>query len=133
MIEELFIQTEGKNQFKDITHDVQAAVDKSKLMSGVCFVFVTHTTAGITINENADPSVRSDIMKKLTDLIPRDAGYDHSEGNADAHIKASLMGFSVTLPVEAGDLILGEWQGIFLCEFDGPRERKVLVKIVESM
>ncbi|MFH1074623.1 MAG: secondary thiamine-phosphate synthase enzyme YjbQ [Candidatus Firestonebacteria bacterium] len=133
MIEEINIKTIGKNQFQDITAEVQAAVDKSKLMNGVCYVFVMHTTAGITINENADPAVRSDIIKKLSDIIPPDAGYEHSEGNSDAHIKASMMGFSAVFPVEAGELVLGEWQGIYLCEFDGPRERSVLVKLIQGL
>ena len=132
MIEEIFIDTTEKNEFKNITDDVQNVLDKTKMMSGICYVFVTHTTAGITINENGDPAVRSDIIKKLSDIVPPDAGYEHAEGNSDAHIKASMMGFSVILPVEAGELVLGAWQGIYLCEFDGPRERKILVKIVES-
>ena len=132
MIEEISISTTERAQFKDITAAVQEAVDKSKLMSGVCYVFVKHTTAGITINENADPAVREDIIRKLEDIVPPDAGYQHSEGNSDSHIKASLMGFSIALPIEAGELVLGEWQGIYLCEFDGPRERSVLVKLIQS-
>ena len=130
MLCELKVATAERNQFKDITCEVQKAVTSSGVKSGVCYIFVTHTTAGITINENADPDVRADMLMKLSELVQKDRRFSHSEGNSDAHIKASLMGFSVTVPVEKGKLLLGIWQGIYFCEFDGPRSRKVLIKIV---
>lgn len=117
----------------DITDKVQLLVSKSGVSSGVCFVFIPHTTAGITINENADPSVRSDIEQELESIVPFEHGYSHSEGNSAAHIKASLMGFSVTLLIESGRLQLGTWQGIYFAEFDGPRTRKVWVKILANV
>lgn len=116
----------------DITHLVQKAVSEAKIKSGLCTVYVPHTTAGVTINENADPSVRSDIIKELNKIIPFDDNYAHLEGNAAAHIKSTLTGCSETLLVEGGSLVLGTWQGIYFCEFDGPRNRKVMVKLVEG-
>lgn len=132
MIYEISVNTSSRVQFKDITNEVEKIVSRSKIKDGVCIIFVSHTTAGITINENADPSVRSDIINKLNEIIPANDGYEHSEGNSDAHIKASLMGFSQTILVENGSLVLGTWQGIYFCEFDGPRNRKVLIKIILS-
>lgn len=112
----------------DITPSVQKEISKTGVKDGFCVVYVPHTTAGITINEGADPAVCYDIIKKLNELAPAGAGYRHTEGNADSHIKASLMGSSVTVMVENGRLVLGTWQNIFFCEFDGPRSRKVYVK-----
>ena len=109
----------------DITPSVQKEVSEAALTDGICVVYVPHTTAGITINEGADPAVCRDIIKKFNDLAPRDAGYHHMEGNSDSHIKASITGSSVTVLVERGHLVLGTWQKIFFCEFDGPRSRKV--------
>jgi secondary thiamine-phosphate synthase enzyme len=109
----------------DITSHVEHALDTT--VNGTVTVFVPHTTAGITINENSDPDVIRDILKKLEEMVPKDDGYKHSEGNSDAHIKASLMGSSVQVIAKDGKLVLGTWQGIFLCEFDGPRMRKVLM------
>ena len=109
----------------DITAQVEREVSASGAEEGICVIFVPHTTAGITINENADPSVQADIQSVLSRLVPDGAGYNHLEGNADSHIKASLMGSSVCVPVEGGSLRLGTWQGIFFCEFDGPRQRKI--------
>jgi secondary thiamine-phosphate synthase enzyme len=114
---------------EDITSLVQKEVSRSGLQDGVCLVYVPHTTAGITINEGADPAVCRDMVAKLNELVPRDAGYRHTEGNADSHIKASLVGSSVSVIVENGRLLLGTWQKIFFCEFDGPRSRKVYIKI----
>jgi len=114
----------------DITSQVVDKIPSSRVKSGMCFVYVPHTTAGITINENADPTVRSDILMELDKRIPFEDGYQHTEGNSAAHIKASLMGCCVGIPLEKGQLILGTWQGIYLCEFDGPRTRRVHVKIV---
>jgi secondary thiamine-phosphate synthase enzyme len=123
------VATRAHAQFVDITAEVQAAVRESGVHSGVAHVFVPHTTAGITINENADPSVVADIIAALERAVPEDAAYRHSEGNSPAHVKASLMGSCQTVPVEQGKLILGTWQGIYLCEFDGPRTRRVIVKV----
>ena len=99
------------------------------MQSGVCYVFAPHTTAGLTLNENWDPSVRADMLMELDKIVPWDDNYRHSEGNSAAHIKASLMGFSQSILVEDGRLVLGSWQGIYLAEFDGPRRRRVLVKL----
>ncbi len=113
----------------DITAEVAKAVDETGVKNGLCCIYIPHTTAGITINENADPSVKADILNSLEQLVPADESYSHTEGNADSHIKASLMGSSASVIVEAGRLKLGTWQGIFLCEFDGPRRREVYVKV----
>jgi secondary thiamine-phosphate synthase enzyme len=110
---------------KDITALVQKEVSNRGVKEGICFVYVPHTTAGITINEGADPAVCQDIMAKLNEIVPKDAGYRHMEGNSDSHIKASLMGSSVAVIIERGRLVLGTWQKIYFCEFDGPRSRKV--------
>ena len=113
----------------DITSSVQKELTKAGTNDGICVVYVPHTTAGVTINEGADPDVCSDILAKLNELVPAHRGYRHTEGNADSHIKASLMGSSVSVIVENGRLVLGTWQKIFFCEFDGPRSRKVFVKL----
>lgn len=123
------IRTSRRSEFIDITAEVAQAVRESGVVDGVVTVFVPHTTAGVTINENADPSVVRDILSTLDKLVPAGAGYTHSEGNADSHIKASLMGSSVQVFVEGGRLALGTWQGIYFCEFDGPRTRHVWVKV----
>jgi secondary thiamine-phosphate synthase enzyme len=130
MIQELKVKTSLREEFIDITHEVARAVQKSKVVSGICHIFIPHTTAGITINENADPSVRKDILRKLNEIVPCNDGYEHTEGNSDSHIKASMMGFCQAVLVEEGALVLGTWQGIYFCEFDGPRSRKVIVKII---
>jgi len=114
----------------DITKDVAAAA--AGAAAGVCFVYTPHTTAAVTINENADPDVASDMVKGLDRIVPDDPGYDHAEGNSPAHIKSSLVGCSLTVLVERGRLLLGTWQGIYFCEFDGPRTRKVYVKVIEG-
>ncbi len=124
------VHTSSRCQFVNITADIQKVVESSQVVDGICTVFVPHTTAGITINENADPDVVTDILSTLKGMIPADGPYRHSEGNSDAHLKASLMGFSVTVFVENGTLLLGTWQGIFFCEFDGPRNRHVFVKVI---
>ena len=122
------VKTSSRIQMVDITASIQEEVMKSDITDGACLVYVPHTTAGITINEGADPSVCTDILTKLNELVPAGAGYRHMEGNADSHIKASLIGSSVSLIVENGRLLLGTWQKVFFCEFDGPRSRKVYVK-----
>lgn len=126
------VSTARRSQMVDITGSVREAVTKAGMKNGLCLVFVPHTTAGITINENADPNVAADMQAVLSRLVPAGAGYAHAEGNADAHVKASLMGSSVAVPVDNGDLALGTWQGIIFCEFDGPRRRKVWVETVKK-
>lgn len=114
----------------DITPLVQREVTRAGHPEGICVVYVPHTTAGITINEGADPAVCTDILSRLNEIVPPNAGYRHMEGNSDSHIKASLMGGSVSVIIEQGSLLLGTWQKIFFCEFDGPRTRNVFVKII---
>ncbi len=128
MVPTLSIRTSARSEMIDITSRVEEELRRSGLKDGVCFIFVPHTTAGITINENADPSVIADIQAALDELVPWEGPYSHLEGNAAAHIKSTLAGNSVTVLVESGHLKLGTWQGIFLCEFDGPRSRKVHIK-----
>jgi len=129
-VTELEVKTSSRTEFIDITDQVQKKIQKVGVSEGICYLFVPHTTAGITINENADPSVKADILMELNKLIPRDDPYTHLEGNAPAHVKASIIGSSETVFIKQGKLVLGTWQGIFLCEFDGPRTRKVLLKIL---
>ncbi len=131
-MEKISVKTNSRIELTDITDKVQAAVSKNRVKDGVCFVFCPHTTAGITINENADPSVRSDIINTLNKLVPENAGYAHAEGNSDSHIKSSLFGSTLTIFIEDGNLAFGSWQGIFLCESDGPRSREVWVKVLEE-
>ena len=121
------VKTRSRIEMVDITSLVQKEISNSKASDGLCLVYVPHTTAGITINEGADPAVCKDVMDKLNELVPANAGYRHMEGNADSHIKASLMGSSVHVMVENGHLVLGTWQKIFFCEFDGPRSRRAYV------
>ncbi|MBK7140962.1 MAG: YjbQ family protein [bacterium] len=130
MIHELSIQSKSRDEFIDITSRIQEIINSSGYPSGQLICFVPHTTAGITINENADPDVRRDLLHKLRQEIPQSDGYHHAEGNSDSHLKASLMGFSQTLLFERGRLVLGTWQGVYFCEFDGPRSRKLLVKVI---
>jgi secondary thiamine-phosphate synthase enzyme len=132
MIQTFQVRTSKHTEFIDITRFIQEAVQKTGVRDGVCMIFVPHTTAGITINENADPSVSQDILMELNKIVPFEDRYQHSEGNSPAHIKASLIGFSQTVFVESGKLVLGTWQGIFFCEFDGPRNRKVHVKVMKA-
>lgn len=116
----------------DITGEVQDIVSKSGVKNGICVIYIPHTTAGITINENADPDVVRDFLMETGKIVPLSDGYRHCEGNSAAHIKASMMGFSQTVIIEEGRLLLGTWQGIYFTEFDGPRMRKVHVKIIEG-
>ena len=132
-MEKISLKTNRRVELIDITEKIQAAVDKSKVNSGACFVFCPHTTAGLTINENADPSVKSDIIHTLNKLIPENAGYAHSEGNADSHLKSSLFGASLSIIVEENKLALGTWQAIYFCESDGPRTREVWVKVIGTV
>lgn len=125
----LEVKTRTRTELVDITSEIKKIVKEGQVKNGVCCLFIPHTTAGITINENADPSVRQDILRELDKVIPFEDNYSHGEGNAAAHIKASLVGFSATIFIEEGNLVLGTWQGIYFCEFDGPRIRKVLMKM----
>ncbi len=125
------VRTRERNQFVEITDQVRRAVERSGVRRGLCVVYCPHTTAAITINENADPDVVHDMLAWLNRAIPQQqADFRHAEGNSDSHIKASLVGSSATLLIDAGDLVLGRWQGVYFCEFDGPRTRKVHIKIM---
>jgi len=132
MVHRLEIATSSRAQMVDVTGEVKRAVSESGVQEGFCQIYVPHTTAGIAINENADPSVAQDILAVLEKMAPRGGSYRHLEGNADSHVKASIVGSSETVLIEGGRLVLGTWQGLFLCEFDGPRRRRLLVKVVEA-
>jgi len=132
VIAQLEINTRSTAELVDITAAVQQTVREQGVQSGVCHVFVPHTTAGLTLNENWDPDVRADMLMELDKIVPGRDNYRHAEGNSAAHIKASLMGFSQTVLVEDGCLVLGAWQGVYLAEFDGPRRRRILVKLVSD-
>jgi secondary thiamine-phosphate synthase enzyme len=129
-MEQINVLSKKRVELIDITSQVQNIVKRSGVKEGVCYVYVPHTTAAVTINENADPSVIHDIQNYLNKLVPFDGPYSHAEGNSDAHIKTSFIGCSKTMVVTNGDLLLGTWQGIFFCEFDGPRNRKVHIKVI---
>ncbi len=125
------ISTKSRFEMIDVTSRIQKQIDIAQVKSGMIVVHVAHTTAAITISENADPDVKSDIIAKLEKMIPQnETYYQHDEGNSDSHLKASLFGFTQTLLVESGKLLLGRWQGVFFCEFDGPRERRIAIKII---
>ena len=129
MIKRFSLSTPKQAAFIDITAKVEKIVKQSLTKTGTCNVFIPHTTACVTINENADPSVREDVINALDKLVPENASYTHAEGNSPAHVKASLVGNSLAIPIDSGSLLLGTWQGIYFCEFDGPRKREVIVKI----
>jgi len=129
-METFSVRTASRTHFMNITRDVAAAAAKSGVREGICVVFVPHTTAGVTINENADPAAREDIESTLDRMVPWNGPYRHAEGNSAAHVKASMVGQSATIPVTGGRLVLGTWQGIYFCEFDGPRTRNVHVQVV---
>jgi len=129
-MDKISLKTINRAELIDITDKIQTIVAKDKIRDGICFIFCPHTTAGLTINENADPSVKKDILNALNKIVPANAGYSHSEGNADSHIKASLFGSSLTVFIEEGQFVLGTWQGIYFCEADGPRNREVWVKLI---
>ena len=131
MLHKINIQTEKSDQMVDITHQVRAVVRQEKITDGVVLVYCPHTTAGITINENADPDVVRDLLMRLEEVYPKvHPGYRHAEGNSAAHLKASTIGASQSIPVAEGRLVLGTWQGIYFCEFDGPRQRTFYVKVL---
>lgn len=130
MLKRFEIKTTSRIQMVDITAHIKTLLKKEEMVSGIIVVYVPHTTCGITINENADPAVKEDILDVLDRLVPAQENYRHLEGNSDAHIKSSIIGTSVTVFVESGSLVLGTWQGIFLAEFDGPRKRSILLKMI---
>ncbi|MDA8088550.1 MAG: secondary thiamine-phosphate synthase enzyme YjbQ [Nitrospiraceae bacterium] len=132
MIKYLNVRSRQRNEFIDITGDVEQALKESGVSEGICYIYVPHTTAGVTINEGADPAVARDVINNFSRLVPHDLGYSHREGNADAHIKSSMTGVSLHVPVEDGKLTLGTWQSIYFCEFDGPRHRRCVVKIIQG-
>jgi secondary thiamine-phosphate synthase enzyme len=130
MLRYIEVKSKARTEFVDITDEVRDLVKAANVRSGLCHIFVLHTTAGITINEGADPAVQRDITTFLNQRVPADFYYTHREGNSDAHIKSTLVGSSQLVPIEAGKLVLGTWQAIYLCEFDGPRQRKIAVKLL---
>jgi secondary thiamine-phosphate synthase enzyme len=132
MLRQLRVKTNSRTELVDITQGVQRLVGESGIRSGTCYVYVPHTTAAVTINENSDPNVGRDILKELNKIIPFDDNYGHTEGNSAAHIKSSIIGVSRAVLVEEGRLALGTWQAVFFCEFDGPRERRVFVKVIQE-
>ncbi|HKN19583.1 MAG TPA: secondary thiamine-phosphate synthase enzyme YjbQ [Dissulfurispiraceae bacterium] len=130
MSKALNVKSKAKTEFIDITEDIRSLIKESGVQQGVCHIYVPHTTAGVTINEGADPAVKRDIIAALNRLIPFEGDYHHMEGNSAAHIKSTLVGSAQIILIEDGKLLLGTWQSIYFCEFDGPRHRRVLVKIV---
>lgn len=127
---EIDVQTKNRNQMVDITNDVRNNIPDG--FSGLVYIYVPHTTAAVTINEGADPSVKSDILKFLQELVPQSDRFKHMEGNSDSHIKSSLIGNTVSIIADKGNLILGTWQAIYFCDFDGPRNRKVYIKLIKQ-
>lgn len=132
LIKVINVRSKKRIEFIDITQEIRNVVSESGVSDGICWIFVPHTTAGITINENADPSVVVDIQERLSKLIPYHTKYKHLEGNADAHIKSTITNINNCCFIENSTIVLGTWQGIFFCEYDGPRTRKVLLKIIEG-
>lgn len=128
----LSVRTKSRNEFINVTREIQNIISSSGIINAICFLHSPHTTCGLTLNEVFDPDVLMDMGHKLSDLIPHNDGYRHSEGNSDAHIKTSLLGCQVFVPVINGVLSLGRWQGIILCEFDGPRTRKVEITVLQE-
>jgi len=128
----LSVKTSGRTELVDITTKIAKLVKESGVSEGLCMLYVPHTTAAVTINESADPSVKGDILMVLNQVIPWDADYKHLEGNSPAHVKSTLVGASELVAIESGALVLGTWQGLFFCEFDGPRTRKVQVRILDG-
>ncbi len=131
-MQEFSVRTRARVELIDITGEVKAAIRKENVRSGICLVFCPHTTAGITVQENADPDVTADLVKELNKIVPFDDDYHHAEGNSAAHIKSSLVGCSKSFILDEGKLLLGTWQAVYFCEFDGPRNRQVMVKCCGS-
>ena len=127
-MQELQVRTHSRTELIDITNDIRSAIRAERVQDGLCLVYCPHTTAAITVQENADPSVVADLLKELNKIVPFDDGYRHGEGNSAAHIKSSVIGCSETLIIEGGRPVLGTWQGLYFCEFDGPRTRRVIIK-----
>lgn len=132
MIQKFQVKSSKQIEFIDISREVKEIVKKSGIKNGLCIIFIPHTTAAVTINENADPSVVKDIIMQLNKIVPSEDRYQHLEGNSPAHIKASLIGSSKAIFIDSGQLVLGTWQGIFLCEFDGPRVRTIYIKLISD-
>ena len=130
MVMHITVKSKARIEFIDVTGMVEEAVKEAGIKDGICFLYIPHTTAGITINEGADPSVQRDIQNTLNRLAPQDMNYFHREGNADAHIKSTIVGTSVHVFIEGGKLLLGTWQSVFFCEFDGPRHRRIAIKFL---
>jgi len=124
------VRSSQRSEFIDITEKINEVIKEVGILSGICYVYVPHTTAAVTINEGADPSVHRDIQNALTRLVPQEMNYSHREGNADAHIKSSIIGTSQLVIIDEGRLVLGTWQAVYFCEFDGPRHRRVTLKII---
>lgn len=131
MVRYINVRSKSRIEFIDITEMIQDVIKDAGVMKGVCYLYVPHTTAGITVNEGADPSVQRDIQNALSRLIPHEMNYFHREGNADAHIKSTLVGNTANVIIEEGKLLLGTWQAVFFCEFDGPRHRRIAIKIIQ--
>ena len=131
-LQTLAVQTSSRNELVEVTDRLRKIVSSSRMLEGMLVVYVPHTTAAVTINENADPDVKSDLLAKLSALVPKnETYYRHGEGNSDSHLKAAMVGHTVTVLVEAGKLVLGRWQGVYFCEFDGPRQRELIVKALK--
>ena len=132
MFETINIKTSSRIELVDVTNKIASLISRQNISSGICCLFVPHTTAGITINENADPTVQLDINSKLNELIPAGNNYSHLEGNSDSHIKSTVVGSSLNIIIDNGKLVFGTWQGIYFCEFDGPRNRKLYIKLIKG-
>lgn len=130
MVRYINVRSKQRNEFIDITDKIHEVIKETGIVSGICYIYVPHTTAGVTINEGADPSVQRDIQNTLSRLVPYEMNYSHREGNADAHIKSSIVGASQFVIIDEGRLVLGTWQAVYFCEFDGPRHRRVALKLI---
>ncbi|MBA3070745.1 MAG: YjbQ family protein [Nitrospirae bacterium] len=130
MLRYINVRSSQRSEFIDITEKINEVIKEVGILSGICYVYVPHTTAAVTINEGADPSVHRDIQNALTRLVPQEMNYSHREGNADAHIKSSIIGTSQLVIIDEGRLVLGTWQAVYFCEFDGPRHRRVTLKLI---
>ncbi len=130
MVRYINVKSKQRTEFIDITDKIQEVIKEAGIASGICFIYVPHTTAGVTINEGADPSVQRDIQNTLSRMVPHEMNYSHREGNADAHIKSSLIGASESVIIDESRLVLGTWQAVYFCEFDGPRHRRVALKFI---
>jgi len=129
---DIVLRTETRTEMLDVTARIEERLHREGFEEGFCFLYVPHTTAAITINESADPAVKADILTVLSQMVPWEADYQHREGNSSAHVKASLMGASALIAVEKGRLVLGTWQGVFFCEFDGPRKRRLTLRLSDA-